>query len=193
MRCVLLAAVGAFFLTSGANRPGHRAGLGTSANPLGPPCVHHVMLVVLENADYDTARAQPFLATLACEGGLIRESFAVTDPSQPNYLALTAGDTYGVDSNALVTLDVRHIGDLLEARGGTWKAYVEGYPGSAFWGPVPARMSDDTFPSLASAASRIAAHRLSMRPRSPPTSATGRCRTMPCTHRTPGTTATIPE
>jgi acid phosphatase len=47
----------------------------------------------------------------------------------------TAGDTYGVDSNAPVTLDVRHIGDLLEARGGTWKAYVEGYPGHCFLGP----------------------------------------------------------
>ena len=132
---VILAAVGAFFLASGAHRPGHRAGLETSANPLGPPRVHHVMLVVLENADYDTARAQPFLATLACEGGLIRQSFAVTHPSLPNYLALTAGDTYGVDSNAPVTLDVRHIGDLLEARGGTWKAYVEGYPGHCFPGP----------------------------------------------------------
>jgi hypothetical protein len=132
---VILAAVGAFFLASGANRAGHRAGVGTRANPLGPPRVHHVMLVVLENADYDTARAQPFLATLACEGGLIRQSFAVTHPSQPNYLALTAGDTYGVDSNAPVTLDVRHIGDLLEARGGTWKAYVEGYPGHCFPGP----------------------------------------------------------
>jgi phospholipase C len=92
------------------------------------------MLVILENADYTTALAQPFLARLAREGGLLRQSFAGTHPSQPNYLALTAGHTYGVDSNEPVTLDVAHIGDLLEAKGRTWKVYAEGYPGHCFLG-----------------------------------------------------------
>jgi phosphoesterase family protein len=110
-------------------------GSGASAGPLGPPRVQHVMLVVLENADYDTARAQPFLTTLAREGALLRQSFAVTHPSQPNYLALTAGTTSGVDSNTPVTLDIPHIGDLLEVKGRAWKVYAEGYPGQCFMGP----------------------------------------------------------
>jgi phospholipase C len=93
------------------------------------------MLVILENADYDAARAQPFLAQLARAGGVLRQSFAVAHPSQPNYLALTAGNTFGVDSNAPITLDVPHIGDLLEAKGRTWKVYAEGYPGRCFLGP----------------------------------------------------------
>lgn len=109
-------------------------GSATTARPVGPPHPQRVMLVVLENADYDSARGQPFLAKLAREGGLLRQSFAVAHPSQPNYLALTAGNTYGVASNAAVTLDVPHIGDLLEAKGRTWKIYVEGYPGSCFLG-----------------------------------------------------------
>ena len=103
--------------------------------PLAQVGPQRVMLVVLENTDYDAARAQPFLAKLAREGGLLRQSFAVARPSQPNYLALTAGSTHGVDSNALVTLDVSHIGDLLEARGLTWKVYAEGYPGRCFLEP----------------------------------------------------------
>ena len=38
-------------------------------------------------------------------------------------------------SNEPVTLDVPHLGDLLESRGRTWKVYVEGYPGASFLGP----------------------------------------------------------
>ena len=94
----------------------------------------HVMLVILENTDYAAALAQPFLAKLAREGGLLRQSFAVAHPSQPNYLALTAGSPHDVDSDAPVTLDVPHIGDLLEARGRTWKVYAQGYPGHCFLG-----------------------------------------------------------
>jgi phospholipase C len=54
----------------------------------------------------------------------------LTHPSQPNYIALTAGDLHGVKDDANVDLDVRHLGDLLEARGLRWKVYADGYPGS---------------------------------------------------------------
>jgi len=94
--------------------------LAASAGPLSQSGVQRVMLVVLENADYNAARAQPFLAKLAREGGVLRQSFAVAQRSLPNYLALTAGHTHGVDSDASVTLDVPHIGDLLEAKGRRW-------------------------------------------------------------------------
>jgi len=107
-------------------------GAATVAEPQDRPRVERVMVVVLENADYEVARTQPFLAKLGREGGLLRQSFAVAHPSQPNYLALIAGSTYGVDSNAIVTPDVPHLGDLLEAKGRTWKVYAEGYPGGCF-------------------------------------------------------------
>src|SRR5262245_17702571 len=93
------------------------------------PPFRKVFIVVLENAAYADALAQPFLAALAERGALLTNFFAEGRPSQPNYIALTAGSTHGVTSNASVTLDVSHVGDLLETRGRTWKVYAEGYPG----------------------------------------------------------------
>lgn len=106
-------------------------GAGTGQVRAGPPS-ENVMVVVLENTDYAQALEQPFLARLAREGGLLSNFHAVAHPSQPNYVALTAGTLNGVDSNDPVTLAIRHIGDLLEAKGMSWKAYVEDYPGDCF-------------------------------------------------------------
>jgi hypothetical protein len=47
---------------------------------------------------------------------------------------MTAGTTSGVTTNGPVSLNVRHIGDLLEAKGKTWKVYAEGFPGHCFLG-----------------------------------------------------------
>jgi hypothetical protein len=94
-----------------------------------------VFIVVLENTAYEDALAQPFLRALATNGALLTNFFAETHPSFPNYVALTAGSTYGLTSNTQITLDVPHIGDLLERAGRTWKTYAEGYPGDCFLGP----------------------------------------------------------
>ena len=94
--------------------------------------VERGMIVVLENTDFAEATRQPFLGKLAREGALLSNFHAVAHPSQPNYVALTAGTLKGVDSNDPVTLAVRHIGDLVEARGLSWKAYAEDYPGDCF-------------------------------------------------------------
>ena len=69
-----------------------------------------VFIVVLENTAYGDALAQPFLAGLAARGALFTNFFAEGRPSLPNYIALTAGRTYGITSNADVTLDVSHVG-----------------------------------------------------------------------------------
>ena len=50
-------------------------------------------------------------------------------PSQPNYWTMTAGDYFGHKSDANFDLNVTNIVDLLEAKGLTWKAYQEDYPG----------------------------------------------------------------
>jgi hypothetical protein len=98
------------------------------------PRFDKVMIVILENANYVDALAQPFLGNLAKRGALLSEFHAETHPSLPNYVALTAGTTAGVTSNGPVSLDLRHIGDLLEAKGKTWKVYAEAYPGRCFLG-----------------------------------------------------------
>jgi hypothetical protein len=96
--------------------------------------VTRVFVVVLENEDGTEAYRQPFLHRLADEGALLEGSVAVAHPSYPNYLALTSGSTWGVKSDRQRTLDATHIGDLLEAKGKTWKLYAEGYPGDCFLG-----------------------------------------------------------
>ena len=106
----------------------------SSADALTPAPFQKVFIVVLENTAYEDAVAQPFLRDLAARGASLTNFFAETHPSFPNYVAMTAGSTYGVTSNAAVTLDVSHIGDLLEAAGRTWKVYAEGYPGDCFLG-----------------------------------------------------------
>jgi hypothetical protein len=93
-----------------------------------------VMMVVLENTDYAAALGQPFLASLAARGAVLTHFSAEAHPSQPNYIAMIAGSTYGISSDANVTLDGRHIGDLLEAKGLQWKVYAEGYPGNCYLG-----------------------------------------------------------
>ena len=53
-------------------------------------------------------------------------------------MTLTSGDLHGVHSDSPVNLSVRHIGDLLEEAGKTWKVYAENYPGHCFTGAFSA-------------------------------------------------------
>src|SRR4051794_35165393 len=85
------------------------------------PTFKKVMIVVLENEGRDPAIAQPFLGNLAKAGGYLSNSWGVARPSQPNYLAMVAGSTLQSLTNDNVDLEARHLGDLLEAQGKTWK------------------------------------------------------------------------
>jgi len=103
-----------------------------------------ILIVVLENTDYDDAIKQPFLGSLIDRGALLTNYYAQTHPSQPNYIALVAGSTFKTDDrfngDAKVTLDARHVGDLLNAKSLSWKLYAEGYPG----GPGKCFLRDDS-------------------------------------------------
>ncbi|HEY6844038.1 MAG TPA: alkaline phosphatase family protein [Thermoanaerobaculia bacterium] len=102
----------------------------------GPPLlprVKHIFMVVLENEDI-SAPPQPFLTELASKGALLTNYHALTHPSQPNYIALTAGSAYGITDDNPVTINVRNLADLIEKAGLTWKVYAEDYPGDCFVG-----------------------------------------------------------
>jgi phospholipase C len=92
------------------------------------PNFKKVFIVVLENTNYNQALAQPFLVQLAQRGALLTNYTAVAHPSYPNYLALTSGSTQGKTNDKVVVINAHHIGDLLTAKGKTWKNYAEGYP-----------------------------------------------------------------
>ena len=93
------------------------------------------MIVVLENTAYERALRAPFLKQLSERGALLTHYEAVASPSQPNYLALTSGTTFGYYSDHSVDFPAKSIADLLDAKNLTWKTYAEGYPGRCFLGP----------------------------------------------------------
>lgn len=93
------------------------------------PAPKRVFMIVLENTDASSAIQQPFLAQLAAKGAILSNYSAITNPSQPNYIGLTSGGTWGIADDSNHTVNVRHIGDLVEEKGLTWKSYAEAYPG----------------------------------------------------------------
>ncbi|HUR79825.1 MAG TPA: alkaline phosphatase family protein [Thermoanaerobaculia bacterium] len=99
-----------------------------------PPDIRHIFLVIMENQDADRVLQKPFVARLAAEGGLLANYHCIGHPSQPNYIALAAGSTWGVTDDATADLDVPHLGDLLDQRSLPWKVYAERYPGGCFLG-----------------------------------------------------------
>lgn len=134
-----------------------------AAIPPAASAVRRVVIVVLENEDASRALREPFLSQLASRGALLRNYRAITHPSQPNYVALVAGSTYGVDTDRNVNLRASHIGDLLDARHLAWKTYVENYPGGCFLGKRAGRYVRKhvpflSFDDVSSNAARCAAH-----------------------------------
>jgi len=96
--------------------------------------IRHIVVVVLENEDASRAELQPYMSELAGRGALLRNYHAVAHPSQPNYIAMVAGSTFNLTTNDPVVLDIKHLGDLLEDKGLTWKVYAENYPGNCYLG-----------------------------------------------------------
>lgn len=98
------------------------------------PAFSKVMMIVFENTDFQAAMSQPNFSRIAHQGGNLTGIFAETHPSQPNYIAMTGGDTYGVRDDANITIDARNIVDLLESKGKSWKVYAEDLPSVCFLG-----------------------------------------------------------
>ena len=97
------------------------------------PSFTHVVVVVEENHTASSVLGNtdaPFINSLASGGALMTRSYAVAHPSQPNYLALFAGDTFGVDSDAcpLNLGDAPNLASQLLAAGHSFGGFSEGLP-----------------------------------------------------------------
>ena len=97
------------------------------------PRYDHVVIVVEENHSASSIigdKSAPFINSLAAGGALMAQSFAVTHPSEPNYLAIFAGDTFGLGSNAcpLNFGNAPNLASELIAAGYTFGGYAEGLP-----------------------------------------------------------------
>jgi phospholipase C len=66
------------------------------------PTPAHIVIVVEENhsdANVMGNKSAPYMNSLAANGALMTQSYAETHPSEPNYLALFSGDTFGLASD----------------------------------------------------------------------------------------------
>lgn len=91
-----------------------------------------LIYIVLENKDYRDVIKNATFKKFLTQGASFSQFYAETHPSQPNYIAMIAGDTLGVNSNSNVNLTQNHLGDLLEEGGIDWRVYAENYPGKCF-------------------------------------------------------------
>ncbi len=74
-----------------------------AATAASPPVPSHIVIVVEENHSAENVignKSAPFMNQLASYGALMTQSYAETHPSEPNYLALFAGDTFGLQTDA---------------------------------------------------------------------------------------------
>ncbi|WP_419421351.1 alkaline phosphatase family protein (plasmid) [Legionella sp. D16C41] len=107
-----------------------------SGRPSSWNSIKHVVVIVFENTNSSDVLSQPFFKSLTTKGAYLSQFSAITHPSEPNYLALIGGSTFGVTDDSIHNINAKHLGDLLNEKGLSWKAYAEAYPGNCFQGAV---------------------------------------------------------
>ncbi|MFD8152223.1 alkaline phosphatase family protein [Streptomyces sp. NPDC059720] len=113
------------------------AGCGSSGGDGGVPRPDHVVVVVEENRGYEDVIGSPeapFINELARKGANLTQFFAITHPSQPNYLALFSGSTQGVDDDCPNEFSSRNLASRLIQDGLTFTGYAESLPRTGFEG-----------------------------------------------------------
>jgi len=86
-----------------------------------------VFIIIFENKSEQAVLDNTFMKSLAAQGVRLTKYFGVAHPSQPNYIAATAGLPLIKDDNKY-DIDSPNIVDLLEAKGVSWRAYMENLP-----------------------------------------------------------------
>ncbi|TKB89705.1 MAG: acid phosphatase [Nitrospira sp.] len=101
-------------------------------NSLPLPRPDHIVLVIEENHAYSqiiNSPDAPYINRLAAQGALFTQSFGITHPSQPNYLALFSGSAQGITDNSCPhTFTTPNLGHNLLEAGLTFAGYSEDLP-----------------------------------------------------------------
>ena len=96
------------------------------------PRFAHVVVVVEENhasAEVIGNASAPYLNSLARGGALLTQSYAITHPSEPNYLALFSGSTQGLtDDSCPHSYAGNNLGAQLRTHGYSFAGYAESLP-----------------------------------------------------------------
>ncbi len=93
-----------------------------------PPAYDHIVVVVEENHHFNEIIGNPdaaYINTLAAGGALLSNYHAVTHPSEPNYFALYAGSTFGVQDDGLHPEPGPTLATILSSNGQTFLGYAE--------------------------------------------------------------------
>jgi hypothetical protein len=100
------------------------------------PRPDHVVIVVFENHQQPQVIGSPdapYINSLARGGANFTESYAITHPSQPNYIALLSGDTQGVtDDSCPHTFTADSMVTQLLDSGRSFAGYSEGLPSTGY-------------------------------------------------------------
>lgn len=93
-------------------------------------------MIVLENREYEEvvwSPEAPYFNHLIQRGALATDFYGVTHPSLPNYLALFAGDTFGIAENCTdCVVYGPNLATQLSRAGISWRAYMESVPSPCF-------------------------------------------------------------
>jgi hypothetical protein len=100
------------------------------------PQYNHVFLIIMENEGYNGIignQYAPILNALAQDYGLATNYTGVGDPSEPNYVGMLGGDTFGLSSDDPYwfpgqTVSASNLLSELEGAGKTWKGYFQNMP-----------------------------------------------------------------
>ena len=98
------------------------------------PKPDHVVICILENHSYQQiigSNYTPYINTLVFQSANLQEYYALTHPSQPNYLMLFSGSNQGETTDNLpagTPWTTTNLGGSLLNSGNTFKAYSEGLP-----------------------------------------------------------------
>jgi acid phosphatase len=102
------------------------------------PRFTHIVVVVEENhaaGEILGSSSAPYMNGLARSGVLLTQSYGVTHPSYPNYLALFSGSTHGIsDDSCPHTYGSTNLGAQLRAAGSSFVGYAQGLPSSGYRG-----------------------------------------------------------
>lgn len=102
------------------------------------PHPDHVVIVIEENHSYSQiigSSSAPYINSLASKGAVLTNAHAITHPSEPNYLALFAGSTFGLadDSCPHIFTSANLAQELIQARD-SFGGYSEDLPSVGYTG-----------------------------------------------------------
>ena len=107
-----------------------------AAETILPSRVSHIIVIILENADYSSiigSSSASYMASIADQYALLTDYHGLSHPSLPNYLGIIAGSSFNITDdrspiNHTSIAGNKVITSLIDSKGLSWKSYMESMP-----------------------------------------------------------------